>query len=55
MECKEGSEVTSDGRLPVNRLDRKLNTWRESSLPRVFEGIAPMKPAAGTLNSKMCN
>lgn len=51
MECKEGSEVISDGRLPLKRLDLRLNTSRETSLPSVFGGIAPINPAAGTLRA----
>lgn len=51
MERKEGSEVISDGRLPLNRLDLRLSTWRVTSLPRVFGGITPISPAAGTLRA----
>jgi hypothetical protein len=55
MERKEGSEVISDGRLPLNRLDLRLSTWRETSLPRVFGGMIPINPAAGTLRADTCD
>lgn len=46
--CREGRDKISEGRVPSRRLERRLRTLKAFNFPRVFEGMGPRSPAAGS-------